>query len=97
MSLFAAVRRRRMAMKMSCVEVGSVLQQYLDHELDATTSPLVEAHLERCLKCGLEAAVYRDVKEALTAKGELPEDSVRRLRTFGQRIAHGAIPITGED
>jgi len=95
MSIFTRIRRRhrrRMAMQMSCAEVGAVLQRYLDDELDGTTSPLVEAHLEMCRKCGLEASIYTDVKNALAKNGDLPEDSVRRLREFGERIAHGEIP-----
>jgi len=95
MSIFTMIRRRRMAMQMSCAEVGAVLQQYLDGEIDETTSPLVEAHLEMCRRCGLEASIYTDVKDALAEKGELPQDSVRRLREFGERIARGEIPFEG--
>ena len=80
MSIFTKIRRRRMAMQMSCAEVGEILQQYLDGELDGTTASLVEAHLEMCRRCGLEASIYTDVKEALAEQGELPEDSIRRLR-----------------
>lgn len=97
MSIFTKHRRRRMAMKMSCAEVGVVLQQYLDGELDAATAPLVDAHLEMCRECGLEASIYTDVKEALAEQGGLPADSVRRLREFGQRLAHGEIPIDEPD
>lgn len=97
MSIFTRLRRRRMAMRMSCAEVGAVLQQYLDGELDQSTSPLVEAHLELCRRCGLEASIYADVKEALAGQGDLPEDSVRRLREFGERIAHGEIPADDHD
>lgn len=82
---------------MSCAEVGAVLQQYLDGELDATTTPLVDAHLEMCRRCGLEAAIYTDVKEALADRGPLPEDSLQRLRDFGERIARGEIPPHGSD
>ena len=91
MSIFTNIRRRRLAMRMSCAEVGAVLQQYLDSELNDSTSPLVEAHLEVCRRCGLEASIYADVKGALAEPGDLPEDSVRRLREFGERIAHGEI------
>jgi predicted anti-sigma-YlaC factor YlaD len=97
MSIFTKIRRRRMAMQMSCAEVGEVLQQYLDGELDAATTPLVDAHLEMCRRCGLEASIYSDVKDALADQGELPEDSVRRLREFGERIAHGEIPLDRDD
>lgn len=96
MSILTWIRRRRMAMQMSCGEVAAVLQQYLDGELDDATAPLVEAHLELCRKCGLEASIIADVKEALAAQGELPDESVRRLREFGERIAHGDVPLDGE-
>ncbi len=97
MSIFTRISRRRMGMQMSCAEVGAVLQQYLDDELDGTTTPLVEAHLEMCRRCGLEASIYTDVKEGLAGQGELPDDSVRRLREFGERIAHGDIPVNDLD
>ncbi len=93
MSIFTKILRRRMAMQMSCAEIGAVLQQYLDRELDERTSPLVQAHLEMCRMCGLELSIYADVKAALAEQGDLPEDSVRRLREFGERIAHGEIPL----
>lgn len=92
MNILTRIRRRRMAMRMSCSEVGEVLQQYLDDELDATRSPRVEAHLELCRRCGLEASIYTDVKDALARQGDLPEDSIRRLRHFGERVAAGEIP-----
>lgn len=93
MSIFTSIRRRRLAMKMSCAEVGAVLQQYLDNELKDGTSPFVEAHLEVCRRCGLEASIYSDVKGALAEQGNLPEDSVRRLREFGERVAHGDVSV----
>jgi len=92
MSILTKIRRRRMAARIDCAEVGAVLQQYLDGELDATTSPLVEAHLEMCRECGLEASIYIDVKDALANQGDLPHDSVQRLREFASRIANGDIP-----
>jgi anti-sigma factor RsiW len=69
-----------------------VLQQYLDGELDAATAPLVEAHLELCRRCGLEAAIYSDVKHALAQRVDPPEDSLVRLRAFATRIARGDVP-----
>jgi anti-sigma factor RsiW len=85
-------RRRRVAMQMSCAEVGAVLQQYLDGELDEATSPLVEAHLELCRRCGLEAEIYSDVKHALAHRVDPPADSLVRLRSFAGRIARGDVP-----
>lgn len=96
MSIFTRIRRRRLAMRMSCAQVGEVLQQYLDGELDPASTPLVEAHLELCRRCGLEASIYSDVKAALAHQGELPQDALERLREFGERIAHGDVPLDGD-
>ena len=46
-----------------------------------------------CRRCGLEASVYSDVKDALANRVAPPAESVDRLRDFGVRIAHGDIPI----
>ena len=97
MSILSGLRRRRLAMKMSCAEVGAVLQQYLDGALAADTVPLVEAPLEMCRRCGLEASIYADVKHALAHRVDPPEDSLVRLRAFGERIAHGDIPLDDLD
>lgn len=95
MSILRFLRRWRDAHRMSCAEVGAVLQQYLDDELDDTMVPLVRAHLEMCRRCGLEASVYRDVKDALAGRGEPSEESLERLREFGHRVAHGQVPLDG--
>ncbi|MEZ5267824.1 MAG: zf-HC2 domain-containing protein [Microthrixaceae bacterium] len=95
MSILGIIRRHRDARKMSCAEVGEVLQQYLDGEYDSDRAPLVRAHLEVCKRCGLEASVYTDIKEALAHQVEPPVESRDRLREFGERIAHGDIPAEG--
>lgn len=76
---------------LSCLEVGRLLQRYLDGELatDAEVSSL-GAHLEDCRRCGLEADTYRRIKQVLAARGvEVPAESVRRLREFGKSLADG--------
>lgn len=90
MTLLDRLRRRRLGMRMNCAAVGEVLQQHLDGELDDGPSTIVEAHLDMCRRCGLEASIYADIKAALAEQGRLPEESVQRLRDFGERIAQGA-------
>lgn len=92
MSMFSRLRRRRSAMRLSCAEVGALLQQYLDGELDGEQVEWVSAHLEVCRRCGLEASIYADLKHALAHRVTPPDDSVRRLREFGHRLAHGELP-----
>lgn len=78
------VRSRDMA---SCLEVGTVLQAYLDGEVDEVTAHRVARHLEACRRCGLEAATYTEIKEALARQADaVPQDAVARLRRFGEHL-----------
>jgi len=71
-----------------CVAVGKVLQHYLDGAADAETTTLVAAHLDDCLRCGLEADTYRRIKAALAKHRQPPPPgSVQRLREFGLHLA----------
>lgn len=84
--LFRRSRRR----PMTCDEVGVWLQHYLDGELDSRQADRLEAHLEDCRRCGLEADTYRRIKQSLAdGHTELPADSVARLREFGLSLLHG--------
>jgi len=85
-------RSRRM---LSCRQVGGVLQDYLDAELDAGRQRQVAEHLNACLRCGLEADVYIRIRFAL-AFGRIAEElrrgdedaAIEGLRRF-------AIALTG--
>lgn len=68
-----------------------MLQQFLDGELTAEMVPLVQAHLDHCRRCGLDASVCRDVKLSLARQGEPPQESVLRLRDFGERLSRGEV------
>lgn len=69
--------------RLNCMQVARVLQRYLDGETDEVTARRVAAHLEDCRRCGLEAAVYRELKQSL-ARREMPdEQALARLRDFG--------------
>lgn len=84
MSLMTRFFRRGM----TCSQVAAVLQQYLDSELDPAQIPKVLAHLEACRECGLEADVYRRIKESLVQQRQAPDDeSLDRLRAMAQELA----------
>ena len=78
---------------MDCHAVAQVLQRYLDGHLDERRVNLLEAHLDDCLKCGLELQTYEQIKRTLAQqRAPLPADSVARLREFGERLARGDAP-----
>lgn len=82
-------RRRRL----SCREVGRLLQSYLDDEDTGGRSEQIRAHLDDCRRCGLEADTYRRIMDALAERAEpLPEASIERLRSFGRALAVGGDP-----
>lgn len=72
---------------LSCQQVARVLQSFLDQEVDPGTVGRIEEHLEQCRRCGMEAAVYREIKESLArATPAIPELTRRRLRHFGEEL-----------
>ncbi|MCC5953497.1 MAG: zf-HC2 domain-containing protein [Acidimicrobiia bacterium] len=84
--------RRRVPDHLSCRQVAKVLQTHLDGELDDETASAVAEHLEMCRRCGLEAATYIELKEALARRAApVPTASLERLRSFVAELdAHGA-------
>jgi predicted anti-sigma-YlaC factor YlaD len=76
----------------TCREVGKMMQTYLDGELDGANADNVTAHLELCLRCGMEADTYGRIKQALahvSADGMVhPEDqlAIERLRRFADAL-----------
>lgn len=78
---------------LNCHQVGEMLQEYLDGNIDAERAERIEAHLEECRRCGLEAETYERIKATLAAqRPEIPEESIERLRAFGERLASGGEP-----
>jgi len=72
---------------LTCPEVGRILQQHLDGELRPDLAARVDDHLEDCRRCGLQAATYLEIKQAVRRRGEpLPADAVDRLRTFAASL-----------
>lgn len=78
------------AERIDCHHVGELLQHYLDGYIDADRARRIEAHLEECRQCGMEAEMYEQIKAVLAAhRTEVPAESIDRLRQFGERLAHG--------
>jgi anti-sigma factor RsiW len=83
---------RREPRPMSCEEVGTVLQAYLDDETDEVATRRVAHHLEDCLRCGMEVVTYRRIKASLSRRElELDPASLARLQAFGERLAAGKV------
>ncbi len=78
--------------QLSCPEVGRLVQRYLDGELDNDAEvDALAAHLDDCRRCGLEAETYQKIKDALGDRSvDVPEDSVARLRAFGEKLVEGS-------
>lgn len=80
---------------LTCQQVGEILQQYLDDQIDADRAGRIEIHLEECRRCGLEAETYERIKATLAAqRPEIATESVVRLRAFGEQLARGEAPTT---
>ena len=78
---------------MSCRQVGEVLQAYLDCEVDDLTTRRIAHHLKDCRRCGMELAVYQEIKATLARHGGAVDgDALDRLRSFGDRLASEAEP-----
>ena len=85
--MIALHRSRRRSSSASCREMARVLQRYLDREIDEHTARRVARHLERCRQCGLEVAVYEEIKRSLRRRvATLPVDAVERLNELGAAL-----------
>jgi anti-sigma factor RsiW len=69
-----------------CRWAASLLQSYLDGQLDTDTAREVQHHLQYCRQCGQEAAVYSQLKESLARDGTTSPESVARLEAFAERL-----------
>ncbi len=71
-----------------CIEIGRLVQSYLDGTLDADATANVARHLDACRRCGLATDDYRRIKSALNRSVEpLPAESLQRLRAFAANLA----------
>ena len=78
---------------LTCREVGKLLQRHLDGETCEHATAKVAEHLEDCRRCGLEAAIYREIKASLAREADvLPETTLARLRRFGEQLVTDGPP-----
>jgi anti-sigma factor RsiW len=78
---------------MNCADVAKWLQRYLDGHLDERRVVRIEAHLDDCRRCGLEADTYIRIKQSLASdRTAIPSDALDRLRHFADRVAQGDVP-----
>jgi anti-sigma factor RsiW len=76
-----------------CHEVGRIIQDYLDEELDPAAAERVAQHLDACRRCGMEATTYARIKESLARIGREgrvhteDELSIERLRRFAAELS----------
>jgi len=74
---------------MSCRQAARVVQSYLDGETDIGTGRAVAAHLEVCRQCGMKAATYEAIKEALARQASATDPAaLDRLAAFVEELAH---------
>ena len=72
----------------SCRQLAPVLQGYLDGQLDDDDIAFVEAHLDACRDCGLEAETYEAIKESLGRhEPAMPDDILSRLSAFSATLS----------
>ncbi len=80
--------------RLACMRTMRVLQSYLDGTLGSVPAQRVAEHLEECRRCGLEASVYSEIKEALSRQDHGVEPrALERLRRFGERLSSGEQPV----
>jgi len=76
-----------------CHRTRQVLQSWLDGELGKDDAARVAAHLQLCERCGIEADLYRQVKDTLASLRVPPDPTVvARLDRFVQAIPGQVIP-----
>lgn len=79
-----------------CREIERLLQDFMDGELDIHETKYLLQHLEACRRCGLKAAIYRDVKESLVRQRRaLSADTRAQLHTFLDELDVGQPPSVG--
>ena len=80
-----------------CAEVGKILQQYLDVELDAASASRVLSHLEDCRNCGLELETYHRIKDSVSRQVRPDSGALDRLRAFADELAKGKANLDPDD
>ena len=82
--------RRHPNRPMGCMEVGRLVQRFIDGALDVERGRRLALHLEDCRRCGIEVDIYEQIKASLAARStvSLPDDTFERLTHFAQILTH---------
>jgi hypothetical protein len=81
--------RRRRDGKL-CQEALDHIQELVDRELPSNRLAHLDKHLDACQRCGVEADVIRDLKEAIARVGsECNPDSVAKLEDLARSLCDG--------
>jgi anti-sigma factor (TIGR02949 family) len=80
--------RRSLNSRMGCAAVARRLQHFLDGELDEARTAEIAAHLQECVRCGLDADVYEHIKASLARRGpdRIDDPALERLRDFADHL-----------
>ncbi|MEV4647363.1 anti-sigma factor [Saccharopolyspora sp. NPDC049357] len=72
-----------------CVETLSLLQRYIDRELDPSELEEFERHLDKCRACEAETRLYLDIKSSLADRRKcFDEAASSRLRRFAMDLRY---------
>lgn len=81
--------------RMTCHQAARVIQSYLDGQSTEATARSVAAHLDTCRRCGMKAATFLAIKEALALREpSLDTAALERLAAFVEELAHAG-PAAG--
>ncbi|MBW3604412.1 MAG: zf-HC2 domain-containing protein [Actinobacteria bacterium] len=73
----------RLRDRLECRRVRTLLQAFVDGELDARQRSRVEAHLAACRRCGLDVATYTVLIRRLHGLDRATDpDAIARLEAF---------------
>lgn len=80
-------QRARNERRQQCVEALSLLQRYIDRELDPSELEEFDRHLDACRACEAETKLYLDIKRSLAdRRGSLDPSASSRLRQFAMGL-----------
>ena len=96
MNVVRWLKLRRAMPSAECVRVAEMLQEYLDVEGSPEAAARVQAHLDECRDCGLEADAFVELKEAVRRHGEADSGAKHRLQDFAERLSRGGLDTAGE-
>jgi anti-sigma factor (TIGR02949 family) len=78
--------------KASCCEVMRLVQSFVDGELNERRARRIAQHLDDCQNCGLEVALYQEIRESLRRQIPIHEPTLARLKDFVRQLEENEPP-----